>query len=88
MAEDFMTAAVKRVEAQFAKSGAIYPEELAALQRDSAGQRQLLSFARTIIHKPSVMILDSIVYPSSSTEPASSTWQKSRTRMTVTTKEI
>ena len=24
----------------------------------SAGQRQLLSFARTIIHKPSVMILD------------------------------
>ena len=24
----------------------------------SAGQRQLLSFARTIVHKPSVMILD------------------------------
>ena len=24
----------------------------------SAGQRQLLSFARTILHKPSVMILD------------------------------
>ena len=39
------------------------PRGLAAEVRDrgtnfSAGQRQLLSFARTIVHKPSVMILD------------------------------
>ena len=52
---------LKTIDAKEAEIEQLYEQKKSVRERGnnfSAGQRQLLSFARTIIHKPSVMILD------------------------------